>query len=109
MLSADVVRCRPDVLVLDGGVVTVPSLRLSRGGLGLPDGSVPAALAETALLALSGQQKHFCLGMPDLGHVDRIRELAQSYASLGFRAASQTSFGMPVGAGSVSEPSLLAA
>jgi fatty aldehyde-generating acyl-ACP reductase len=109
LLSADIVRCRPDVLVLDGGLVTVPSVRFSRGGLGLPDGSVPAALAETALLALSGQSEHFCVGMPDLSHVDRIRALAHSYASLGFRAAAQTSFGMPVGAGSVSEPSLVAA
>jgi predicted amino acid dehydrogenase len=107
--SADLARCRPDVLVLDGGLVTAPSFRLSHGGLGLPDGFVPAALAETALLSFSGQPEHFCLGMPNLGQVDQVRSLATQYASLGFRAALPSSSGMPVGAESVSEPHAIAA
>ena len=52
--SPSLVDERPDVLVVDGGVVDIPSLRLVGGDIGLPDGRSYACFAETALLALSG-------------------------------------------------------
>ncbi len=87
---------RPDVLVLDGGVVDVPSLRLHGSDIGLPDGRAYACFAETAMLALSGQRQHFSIGNPGLDLVDRTRGLAADLAHLGFVPAAPTSFGRPV-------------
>ncbi len=87
---------RPDVLVVDGGIVSIPSLRLVGGDIGLPDGRSYACFAETAILALTGQTGHFSLGNPTLEQVDEIRARATTLVHLGFRAADPTSFGAPV-------------
>ncbi|KAF2413199.1 semialdehyde dehydrogenase [Microbacterium sp. B35-04] len=87
---------RPDVLVVDGGIVSIPSLRLTGGEIGLPDGRSYACFAETAILALSGHSGHFSLGNPTLDQVDAIRERARGLGHLGFHAADPTSFGRPV-------------
>lgn len=84
---------RPDVTVVDGGVVDIPSLRLVGGDIGLPDGRAYACFAETALLALSGHHGHFAMGVPTLDQVDHTRALAASLAHLGFAPAVHTSFG----------------
>jgi predicted amino acid dehydrogenase len=100
--SPTLVAERPDVLVVDGGVVDIPSLRLVGGNIGLPDGRAYACFAETALLALSGHRGHFSIGVPTLELVDRTRELATGLSHLGFRAAEPTSFGRPVAVGRAS-------
>lgn len=94
--SPALATARPDVLVVDGGIVSIPSLRLSGGEIGLPDGRSYACFAETAILALSGHTGHFSLGNPTLEQVDAIRERAGTLGRLGFRAADPTSFGTPV-------------
>ena len=80
---------RPDVLVVDGGIVSIPSLRLTGGDIGLPDGRSYACFAETAILALTGHTGHFSLGNPTLDQVDAIRERARALRHLGFRAADR--------------------
>ena len=97
--SPTLVDERPDVLVVDGGVVEIPSLRLVGGNIGLPDGRSYACFAETALLALSGHRGHFSIGVPTLELVDRTRGMAADLAHLGFHAAEPTSFGRPVSLG----------
>ncbi|MCE0487433.1 semialdehyde dehydrogenase [Ornithinimicrobium sediminis] len=87
---------RPDVLVVDGGVVDIPSLRLLGGDIGLPDGKAYACFAETALLALSGHEGHFAVGAPTLEQVDHTRALAADLSHLGFTPCASTSFGRPV-------------
>lgn len=87
---------RPDVLVVDGGVVAIPSLRLTGGEIGLPDGRAYACFAETAMLALTGHRGHFCIGAPSPDLVARTREMADHLSELGFGAAEPTSFGRPV-------------
>ena len=87
---------RPDVTVVDGGVLDIPSLRLVGGDIGLPDGRAYACFAETALLALSGHRGHFAMGVPTLEQVDHTRALAASLSHLGFRPAVHTSFGRPL-------------
>ena len=87
---------RPDVLVVDGGIVSIPSLRITGGDIGLPDGRSYACFAETAILALTGHAGHFAVGNPTLDQVDAIRERAHALRHLGFRAAEPTSFGRPV-------------
>lgn len=94
--SPSLLQQRPDVLVVDGGVVDIPSLRLVGGDIGLPDGRAYACFAETALLALSGHTGHFSIGVPSLELVDHARDLAARLAHLGFTAAEPTSFGRPV-------------
>ncbi|MDN5767319.1 MAG: semialdehyde dehydrogenase [Humibacillus sp.] len=98
--SPDLAEQRPDVLVVDGGVVDIPSLRMLGGNIGLPDGSAYACFAETALLALTGHQGHFAIGAPPLELVDHTRALARELSHLGFTAAAPTSFGVPVAVGS---------
>jgi fatty aldehyde-generating acyl-ACP reductase len=94
--SPGLAEARPDVLVVDGGIVSIPSLRLTGGNIGLPDGRSYACFAETAILALTGHTGHFSLGNPSPDQVDDIRERAHSLRHLGFRAADPTSFGRPV-------------
>ncbi|GAB2696392.1 NAD(P)-binding domain-containing protein [Thalassiella azotivora] len=91
--SPDLVAARPDVLVVDGGLVEVPTLRLRGGNVGLPRGRTFACLAETMLLSLAGHRGHFCLGAPTLEQVDHTRALAQAHSHLGFWTAPTTSFG----------------
>ena len=88
---------RPDVVVLDGGVVDIPSLRVVGGDIGLPDGRAYACFAETAMLALTGHRGHFAIGAPGLDLVDRTREMAAELAHLGFTPAAPTSFGRALG------------
>ena len=81
--SPGLAAARPDVLVVDGGIVSIPSLRLTGGDIGLPDGRSYACFAETAILALTGHTGHFSLGNPTLDQVDAIRERARALAPPG--------------------------
>lgn len=94
--TPELVRRRPDVVVVDGGIVDIPTLRITGGNVGLPDGRAYACFAETTLLALSGHQGHFSIGIPDLAQVDLVRSLAKDNAHLGFTVAPPTCFGEPV-------------
>ncbi|MFC8680552.1 semialdehyde dehydrogenase [Microbacterium ureisolvens] len=94
--SPGLATARPDVLVVDGGIVTIPSLRLVGGDIGLPNGRSYACFAETAILALTGHRGHFSIGNPTLEQIDAVRARAGELARLGFRAADPTSFGAPV-------------
>jgi fatty aldehyde-generating acyl-ACP reductase len=96
--TPDLLVARPDVTIVDGGIVSVPSLRLTGGDIGLPDGRAYACFAETALLSLSGHTGHFCLGVPTLEQVAHTRALAADLAHLGFTPAAPTSFGRPLAA-----------
>lgn len=94
--SPTLLDVRPDVSVVDGGVVEVEGLRLVGGSIGLPDGHAYASFAETMLLALSGHHGHFATGAPTLEQVDRTRALAADLPHLGLGVAAPTSFGRPL-------------
>ncbi len=93
---------RPDVLIVDGGIVAVPGMRLRGGSIGLPRGQAYACLAETMLLARSGHQGHFSLGNPELAQLDHIAALACRERELGFDLAPFQSFGKPLPASETS-------
>ncbi|WP_045235214.1 semialdehyde dehydrogenase [Deinococcus pimensis] len=97
--DASLTRTRPDVTVIDGGLVDVPGMRL-RGTIGLARGVAYACLAETMLLALDGQSAHFSIGAPDADKARVMLRLAERHAHLGFRLAPFRSFGrlLPEGA-----------
>ena len=110
--TAALIRARPDVTVVDGGIVSVPSLRLRGGNVGLPDGRAYACFAETALLALSGHTAasgHFAIGVPSLEQVDHVRALAHRSAHLGFTLGAPTSFGRPLAPPPHARPALAGA
>ncbi|WP_375387257.1 NAD(P)-binding domain-containing protein [uncultured Amnibacterium sp.] len=87
---------RPDVTILDGGIVSTPGLIRRGYPIGIaPDASF-ACLAETSLLALAGHRGHGTIGRPSLDQVDRMRRLATRFGHLGFDLADPTSFGRPI-------------
>jgi predicted amino acid dehydrogenase len=94
--STELARERRDVRILDGGIVSIPSLTVHGGSVGLPNGRAYAGFAETVLLSLAGQEGHFSIGIPDLEQVAYVRSLAEEHANLGFTVAAPTSFGVPV-------------
>ncbi len=93
--SSNLLLDRPDVTIIDGGLVTVPHLKL-RGSMGLPQGITFACFAETMLLAQAGYEYDFSIGNPTLDQADFISNLATQYSHLGFDVAPDHSFGKPL-------------
>lgn len=83
---------RPDLSIIDGGLVSVPHLRFSNS-IGLPPGISFACLAETVLLAKFGYKENFSIGDPTLEQAEFISSLASQSSDLGFRVAPDYSFG----------------
>ena len=81
-------RARPDITVIEGGLVALPepTLRFGVGNLlGLPDGIQLACFAETMLLALEGATQDHGIGNEvPLTEVDSMMALAERH---GFRLA----------------------
>ena len=86
--TSDRLRARPDITVIEGGLVALPdpTLRFGVGNLvGLPDGIQLACFAETMLLSLEGTTRDHGIGEKvPLTEVDAIMALAQRH---GFRPA----------------------
>lgn len=93
--DANLLTERPDVLVVDGGLVAVPGVRISVQ-IGLPRGCVYACLAETMLLALDGHRGHFTIGAPTLEQAKYMGQLAHKYRHHGFTLAPFYSFGQRI-------------
>ncbi len=83
---------RPDVLIVDGGLVEIPGFNL-RGSIALAPKLAYACLAETMLLALSGHKGHFCMGDAQVEQAEHILKLAHENRHLGFNLAPFRSFG----------------
>jgi predicted amino acid dehydrogenase len=98
---------RPDVRIVDGGVVEASGVRLMGGDIGLPRGHLYACLTETILLALDGHNGHYSIGAPTLEQADHMLHLAHKYREFGFGLAPFHSFGRPL-AEMVSNPQQLA-
>ncbi len=92
-VSREVALARPDVLVIDGGIIEVPG-RPDLGRFGLKPGLAYACMAETMMLALDGHLENTSLGT-DLKaeSLCRMRDSARRH---GFRVAQLRSFGRPL-------------
>jgi predicted amino acid dehydrogenase len=92
-VAESIVQRRPDVRVIDGGLVALPGgTRI--GPYGLRDGTSYACMAETMLLALERDFRNTSLGASlDVREVKRQRALARTH---GFSIAGLQSFGRPL-------------
>lgn len=89
-------NARPDVLIVDGGLVDLSGSVTIRGPIGLPPRLAYACLAETMLLALDDHEGHFSIGAPAVEQAERMVVLAERWRELGFTLAPFRSFGRPL-------------
>ncbi len=89
-VSVRVAKERDDVLVIEGGVVSVPGDVEFHFNFGFPAKTSYACMAETMILALDGRYESFSLGKElDLARVKEIGALAAKH---GFKLAGFRSF-----------------
>ncbi len=89
-VSPEVAATRPDILVIDGGVVDVPGLVNFNFDFGFPPGKAYACMAETIALALEGRFEDYTLGK-QISHrqVEEIDTIASKH---GFKLSGFRSF-----------------
>lgn len=94
-VSEEVSTERPDVLVIDGGVIEVPGLPSLGWNFGFDRGLAYACMSETMMLALEKHYVHTSLGASgiSLNTILMMRELAHKH---GFRLGSFKSFNKPI-------------
>jgi predicted amino acid dehydrogenase len=92
-VSREVADARPDVVVIDGGIIAAPD-GSALGQFGLGEGRIYACMAETMMLTLGGHLKNTSLGT-DLSPqtLQLVRSLAAEH---GFCVAKLRSFGQPI-------------
>ncbi|GAB4531863.1 MAG: polysaccharide biosynthesis protein [Anaerolineales bacterium] len=89
-VSAQVAAQRPDVLVIDGGMVEVPGQVDFHFDFGFPPGKAYACMAETMALALDGRFEDYTLGKAIARtRVEEIQAIAHRH---GFRLSGFRSF-----------------
>lgn len=89
-VSVRVGRERPDVLVIEGGVVDVPGNVQFNFDFGFPEGTAYACMSETMMLALEGRAESFTLGK-DVS-VEQVQEMLRLADKHGFRLSGFRSF-----------------
>lgn len=93
-VSRAVKESRPDVLVIDGGVIALPGLPSLGWDFGFERGLAYACMSETFMLALEHHYEDFSIGSElSLESVEYTRELARRH---GFRLAGLRSFDRPL-------------
>lgn len=93
-VSVEVKEARPDVLVIDGGVVAVPGLPDLGLNFGFEKGMAYACMSETMMLALEQEYRHFSLGVDiEINTIEYFRQLANKH---GFKLAGFRSFDRPL-------------
>jgi len=93
-VARQVAQTRPDVLVIDGGMVDVPGPVDFHFNFGFPPGKAYACMAETMALTLEGIFRDYTLGKDiQLSHVREIDLIASNH---GFRTNGFRSFEKPV-------------
>lgn len=89
-VSKSVAELRPDVLVIEGGVVAVPGDVNFNFNFGFPPKTSYACMAETMILTLEGRFENFSLGRDmSVSQIDEICLLAKKH---GFRLGGMRSF-----------------
>jgi fatty aldehyde-generating acyl-ACP reductase len=89
-VSVRVGRERPDVLVIEGGVVQVPGDVEFNFRFGFPEGMAYACMSETMILALENRPENYTLGK-DVS-VEQVEEMLSLAKKHGFKLAGFRSF-----------------
>lgn len=89
-VSVRVGKERPDVLVIEGGVVSVPGNVNFNFNFGFEPGTAYACMSETMMLALEGRAECFTLGK-DVS-VEQVEETQRLAAKHGFKLAGFRAF-----------------
>ena len=89
-VSVRVVQDRPDVLVIEGGVVEVPGPVDFHFDFGFPPKCAYACMSETMMLALEGRTDSFTIGK-DVS-LEQVEEMQRLAAKHGFKLAGFRSF-----------------
>lgn len=98
-VSRDVSVRRKDVLVIEGGVISVPGDVRFGFDFGFPPRTSYACMSETMILALEGLYSNFSLGRTlDMGKIKLIDELAMKH---GFKIAGFRNFERAVSAAQI--------
>ncbi|ABZ83907.1 conserved hypothetical protein [Heliomicrobium modesticaldum Ice1] len=93
-VSRRVAKERPDVLLIEGGVVKVPGDVNFGFNFGFPPGLAYACMAETMILALEGRRECFSLGRELF--IDKVEEITRLGRKHGFSLAGLRSFDRPL-------------
>ena len=89
-VSRQVLEERDDILVIEGGLVTMPGEANFGFDYGLPPHLTFGCMAETMILTLEGRFENYTLGRDlTMAQVDEIRDMAHHH---GFRLAGLRSF-----------------
>jgi acetylornithine/succinyldiaminopimelate/putrescine aminotransferase/predicted amino acid dehydrogenase len=94
-VSRAVKQARPDVLVIDGGIVAVPGLPDLGWNFGFEQGLAYACMAETMILGLQQRYEDHSIGS-DL-NLPTILDLRSLGEEMGFNLAQLRSFDRPLG------------
>jgi acetylornithine/succinyldiaminopimelate/putrescine aminotransferase/predicted amino acid dehydrogenase len=93
-VGVEVKEARPDVLVIDGGVIAVPGQPDLGFNFGFEKGLAYACMSETMMLALEHRYEHFSLGVDiTIENIQYFRDLAAKH---GFQLAGFRSFDRPL-------------
>ncbi len=95
-VSEAVDRARPDVLVLDGGVVEVPGRPNLGWDFGFDQGLAYACMVETMMLGLERHYQHYSLGSSGIT-LETILQTREWAVRHGFKLAAFRSFNRPLG------------
>ncbi len=91
----NLVKERPDVLIVDGGLVQLRNINIG-ADFGLPKDIAFACFAETMLMGLAGASEHVSIGAPDIKTVGFVARTAEQFQEYGFTLADFHSFGRPL-------------
>ncbi len=94
-VSEEVDEARPDVLVIDGGVIEVPGMPSFGWDFGFEEGLAYACMAETMMLALEQRYKHYSLGSSGV-NLETILQARYWADEHGFKLANFRSFNRPL-------------
>ena len=93
-VSPSIKKIRPDVLVIDGGIIEIPGRPSLGWRFGLDRGLAYACMSETMMLALEKDYRDMSLGSDlTLEAMDYFRELAKKH---GFKVSQLRSFNRPI-------------
>lgn len=92
-IASSVAKQRPDILVIDGGLIALPG-KPHIGSYGIEPGLSYACMAETMLLALEGDSRSTSLG-PELSIAEILRQRRVGEKH-GFLVSELQSFGRPI-------------